>query len=95
VLGKPAARPAKTYAMPVAQPRLTTISGRRFADEKLNKDHKEFYRSRISRAWKSGTLLTANLRWPSSLILQRSWRSGIEPATSCIPFSSQLLYSNC
>jgi hypothetical protein len=43
LLGKPAGRSPKGYALPVAQPRLIGRSGRRYADEKLNKDHREFY----------------------------------------------------
>jgi hypothetical protein len=43
ILGKPAQKPGKDYAMPVGQPRMIMISGLRYADEKLNKDHTEFY----------------------------------------------------
>src|SRR5262245_20602770 len=43
LFGKPARKAARDYAMPVAQPRTVTISGIRYADEKLNKDHTEFY----------------------------------------------------
>jgi hypothetical protein len=43
LLGKPAPKPEKDYAMPVGQPRGFTISGLRYADEKKNKDHTAFY----------------------------------------------------
>ena len=43
LFGKSSAMPAVTYAMPVAQSRGLALSGIRFADEKLNKDHTEFY----------------------------------------------------
>src|SRR5262249_47785745 len=43
LFGKSSSKPAGTYAMPVAQPRGLALSGIRFADEKLNKDHTEFY----------------------------------------------------
>jgi hypothetical protein len=42
-LGKPAERPGKGYAMPVAQHRMFALSGIRYADEKLNRDHQEYY----------------------------------------------------
>ena len=42
LFGKPARRPAEDYAMPVAQSRGFSISGLRYADEKMNKDHSEF-----------------------------------------------------
>lgn len=43
LLGKPANKPGKDFAMPVAQPRQFMISGIRYADENKNKDHTEFY----------------------------------------------------
>src|SRR5579864_5943685 len=43
LFGKSSAKPPGTYAMPVAQPRGLALSGLRHADEKLNKDHIEFY----------------------------------------------------
>jgi hypothetical protein len=43
LFGKPARKPGKDYAMPVAQSRKFWISGIRYADEKMNKDHTEFY----------------------------------------------------
>jgi hypothetical protein len=43
LLGKPAQRAKKAYAMPVAQPRAFWMSGLRYADSKLNKDHVAFY----------------------------------------------------
>lgn len=43
LFGKPIAQPANTFAMPVAQPRGFGLSGLRYADEKKNKDHVEFY----------------------------------------------------
>jgi hypothetical protein len=42
-LGKPAPKPGKDYAMPVAQHRMFGLSGIRYADEKMNKDHTEYY----------------------------------------------------
>jgi|GEM_PF-6588327 len=42
-LGKPARKPAKDYAMPVAQSRSFMISGIRYGDETMNKDHAAFY----------------------------------------------------
>lgn len=43
LLGKPAKKPGKDYAIPVAQHRLFGISGLHYADKKLNKHHTEFY----------------------------------------------------
>jgi hypothetical protein len=43
LLGKPGPKPAKDYAIPVPQPRAFAMSGKRYADEKLNKDHTAFY----------------------------------------------------
>jgi len=43
LFGKPQEKPAKLYAMPVAQPRGFGLSGLRYGDEKMNKDHTEFY----------------------------------------------------
>src|SRR5262249_45186653 len=43
LFGKPAKKPEKDFAMPVAQPRMFGISGIRSADEKKNKDHTEFH----------------------------------------------------
>jgi hypothetical protein len=43
LLGKPAEKLAKDYAMPVAQSRGFMISGIRYGDEKMNKDHAAFY----------------------------------------------------
>jgi hypothetical protein len=43
LFGKPTPKPAKAFAMPVAQPRVLALSGLRYADEKKNKDHTEFY----------------------------------------------------
>src|SRR5262245_49931532 len=43
LFGKPAPMKAKAFAMPVAQPRGFGMSGMRFAEEKKNKDHEEFY----------------------------------------------------
>jgi hypothetical protein len=43
LLGKPAPKPAKDHAMPVGQHRAFAISGLRYADEKLNKDHTAYY----------------------------------------------------
>ncbi len=43
LFGKPTTKPAKTFAMPVAQPRTIALSGIRYADHRLNKDHSEFY----------------------------------------------------
>ena len=44
LFGKPVPQPAKTFAMPVAQPRGLGLSGLRHTDPKKNKDHDEFYR---------------------------------------------------
>jgi hypothetical protein len=43
LLGKPAPKPEKGYAIPVAQHRVFAISGIRYADEKRNKDHTDYY----------------------------------------------------
>src|SRR5262245_20951684 len=43
LFGKPAPRAAETYALPVAERRVVTLSGLRYADPKENKDHTEFY----------------------------------------------------
>jgi hypothetical protein len=43
LLGKPAAKPGKDYAMPVGQRRVYAISGIRYGDEKMNKDHTAYY----------------------------------------------------
>ena len=43
LLGKPAPKPRKGYAIPVGQHRDFAISGMRYADEKLNKDHTAYY----------------------------------------------------
>jgi hypothetical protein len=43
MFGKPRPKADRTFAMPVAQPRGFGMSGLRHVDEKLNKDHKEFY----------------------------------------------------
>jgi hypothetical protein len=42
-LGKPAPMPGRDYAIPVGHPRQFTISGIRYANEKLNKDHTAYY----------------------------------------------------
>jgi hypothetical protein len=43
LLGKPAPKPEKDYAIPVGQHRIYVISGIRSVDEKLNKDHAAYY----------------------------------------------------
>lgn len=43
LLGKPAPKPEKGYAIPVGQHRMFAISGIRYRDEKLNKDHTAYY----------------------------------------------------
>ncbi|MFC1805645.1 hypothetical protein ACFL09_01525 [Planctomycetota bacterium] len=43
LLGKPTPMPKKGYAMPVGQPRGFCISGRRYSDKKMNKDHTAYY----------------------------------------------------
>jgi hypothetical protein len=43
LFGESKVRPAKAYAMPVAEYRVVGLSGRRYKDEKLNKDHTDFY----------------------------------------------------
>ena len=43
LLGKPVEKPGKDFALPVAQHRMYSISGIRYADEKKNKNHIEFY----------------------------------------------------
>lgn len=43
LFGKPARKPAKTFAMPVAEPRALMLSGLHYANPKDNKDHTEFY----------------------------------------------------
>jgi len=43
LFGKPTARTANTFAMPVAQARGLGLSGIRYADENKNKNHEEFY----------------------------------------------------
>ena len=43
LLGKPAKKSEKDFAMPVGQHRMFMISGLRYADEKMNKDHTAFY----------------------------------------------------
>ena len=43
LLGTPAPKPVKDYAIPVGQHRVFAISGRRYADEKMNKDHTAYY----------------------------------------------------
>jgi hypothetical protein len=42
-LGKPVARPEKTYAMPVAEARAVLMSGIRYSEKKMNKNHIAFY----------------------------------------------------
>jgi hypothetical protein len=44
LFGKSVPKPAKTFAMPVGQPRGLGLSGLRYTDPKKNKDHTEFYR---------------------------------------------------
>lgn len=44
LLGKPVPKPGKGYAIPIAQHRLFGISGRRYADEQMNRDHTAYYR---------------------------------------------------
>jgi hypothetical protein len=43
LLGKPAPKAGKDYAIPVGQHRMYAISGIRYADEKMNKDHTAYY----------------------------------------------------
>jgi hypothetical protein len=43
LLGRPAQRRQGQYAFPIAQPRLLCLSGIRYADEKMNKDHTDFH----------------------------------------------------
>src|SRR5262249_38819408 len=43
LLGKPAAKPKKEYAIPVGQHRMFLVSGLRSDDEKENKHHTEYY----------------------------------------------------
>jgi hypothetical protein len=43
LLGKPAPKLNKGFAIPVGHPRAFTISGLRYADEKLNKNHTSYY----------------------------------------------------
>ncbi|HEV3145264.1 MAG TPA: hypothetical protein VGZ47_15340 [Gemmataceae bacterium] len=43
LFGKSQPMPPKTYAMPLAQPRMLTLSGLRHKDPKLNKNHTESY----------------------------------------------------
>jgi hypothetical protein len=43
LFGRPQPKPARTYAMPVAQPRGLALSGIRYSDPAMNKDHTDFY----------------------------------------------------
>ena len=43
LVGKPAPKPERGYAIPVGQHRMYAISGKRYTDEKLNKNHTEYY----------------------------------------------------
>jgi hypothetical protein len=43
LLGKPVPKPGKDYAIPVAQHRHFGVSGIRYGDEKMNKDHTDYY----------------------------------------------------
>ena len=43
MFGKAQAKPDKTYAMPVAQARGLGLSGLRYGDPAMNKDHTDFY----------------------------------------------------
>ena len=43
LFGEPAAKPEKTYALPVGQSRMLALSDFRFADEAANRDHVEFH----------------------------------------------------
>ncbi|WP_088259983.1 hypothetical protein [Fimbriiglobus ruber] len=43
VLGRPTPKKVKDYAMPIGQSRMWSLSGIRYVDEKMNKDHTKFY----------------------------------------------------
>ncbi len=43
LFGKPVAKPDKKYAFPTAERRALGLSGLRYADEKMNKDHTDFH----------------------------------------------------
>jgi hypothetical protein len=43
LFGRPLPKPARTYAMPVAQARGLGLSGLRYGDPAMNKDHTDFY----------------------------------------------------
>lgn len=43
VFGKPTTKPIKTYAMPCCQARSLGLSGIRYAEAKMNKDHTDFH----------------------------------------------------
>jgi len=43
LFGKPVPKPAKTFALPVAQSRCISLPGKRYLDPGKNKDHVEFY----------------------------------------------------
>jgi hypothetical protein len=43
LFGKPVAKPVKEYAFPTAERRALGLSGLRYVDEKMNKDHTDFH----------------------------------------------------